>query len=435
MTDRGRREVVVTGVGAVCGAVDSADGLADGLLNLQSSIRTQPQLAACGLPNPACAFVPDALWDRLARRFAVDPVTGAPQRLSGPTLLALHAARQARLHSGSTGSAPERTAVFVGSNRVTCGAMDLLDMARSLEPAPGRLSLDRLARLRAQGPHLSTTPQQRTHAPAAQVARLVEAGAGVLTCGDACAASAIAIGQAYRRIGSGEIDVALAGGTEALCHLVPLLGFQLLGALCGQVGAQPHTLSRPFDRDRCGFLMGEGSGFLVLESADHARRRGATVLCRITGFAKQAEAWRVTSSPADGSAYARCMRAALADAGLAPSEIDHVSAHGTSTVQNDRCESLAIQAVFGPRSAGLPVTASKSALGHCLAAGGALQAVLAVLSLQRQLLLPTLNFTQGDADTAALAIVQRPRAARLRHVLSNAFGFGGENGVLVFSAA
>lgn len=439
--DGARQEVVVTGVGAVCGTMATAGELFDALQRLESAIRVHPGLAASGLPNAACAHVSPALLEDLSRRFPVDAVLGEGHSshvrpFSVPTLLALHAARQAREHSASSGSAPERTGVFVGSNKVTCTADDLLDMGRSLGP-DGRPSIARLARLLAgrAGTAGAAGAAPPLHAPAAAVSRALGAAAGAVTSSDACAAGAIAIGQAYHRIRAGELDVAIAGGTEALCHLVPLLGFQLLGALCEQPSPQPHTLSRPFDRDRSGFLMGEGSGFLVLESAAHAQRRGATVLGRISGFAKQAEAWRITSSPADGSAYARCMQAALADAGLPPSAIDHVSAHGTSTPQNDRCESLAIQAVFGERCAELPVTANKSALGHCLAAGGALQAVLAVLSLRRQQLLPTLNFTQGDADTAALAIVQRPRATRLRHVLSNAFGFGGQNGVLVFSAA
>ena len=141
----------------------------------------------------------------------------------------------------------------------------------------------------------------------------------------------------------------------------------------------------------------------------------------------------MTASPADGSDYARCMRAALADAGLQPGEVDHLNAHGTSTLQNDACEAAAIRAVYGERAAEIPLTANKSALGHSLAASGAIEAVLSVLSLARQQLLPTLNFGEADDDTRGLCIVTQARAAPLRHVASHSFGFGGENCVLVFS--
>jgi 3-oxoacyl-[acyl-carrier-protein] synthase II len=254
-----------------------------------------------------------------------------------------------------------------------------------------------------------------------------------MTLGDACAAGGMAIGSAMRHIRHGELDVALAGAAEAMCNYVPMVGFGILGALCGELSGPPHTLSRPFDKDRSGFIMGEGSAFLVLESEEHARRRGAAVLARVSGFARQAEAWRMTSSPAGGASYARCMRAALDDAGLAPKDIDHVNAHGTSTVNNDACEAAAIRSVYGERAEQLPVTSNKSALGHSLAASGALEAVLSVLSLARQQLLPTLNFREADAATAGIAVVRETRAAALRHVASHSFGFGGENCVLVFS--
>src|SRR5690606_6965868 len=163
--------------------------------------------------------------------------------------------------------------------------------------------------------------------------------------------------------------------------------------------------SRPFDKDRSGFVIGDGAAFLVLESRAHAEARGARVLARIAGYAGVAEAVQMTSSSRDGSDYAACIRAALADAGLTPDEIDHVNAHGTSTQANDACEAAALHTVFADRAGHVPITGNKSAMGHSLANSGAAEAVLSVLSIQRQTLLPTLNFTERDDVTRGLDIV------------------------------
>ncbi|RYD90600.1 MAG: beta-ketoacyl-[acyl-carrier-protein] synthase family protein, partial [Sphingobacteriales bacterium] len=165
-----------------------------------------------------------------------------------------------------------------------------------------------------------------------------------------------------------------------------------------------------------------------------ALARGAKILGYISGFSKHTEAWRITSSRQDGSDYARCMRDAITDAGLSLEDIDHINAHGTSTEQNDSCESMAIKKLFASRAASIPVTSNKSAIGHSLAASGAIEAAMSILSLHHQMLLPTLNYQAPDDDTAGIDVVKTATAAPIRHVLSNSFGFGGENSALVMSA-
>jgi 3-oxoacyl-[acyl-carrier-protein] synthase II len=256
-----------------------------------------------------------------------------------------------------------------------------------------------------------------------------------MTAGDACAASGMAIGTAYRYIHHGELEVAIAGGTELLCDFLPFLSFNVTGLACNQPAADPAGICRPFDSERKGFVMGEGSAYLVLESINHAQVRGAQPLARISGFAKQAEAGRVIASAADGSEFARCMQAALEDAGLSPDNIDHINAHGTSTCANDACESLAITQVFGNRAATIPITSNKSAIGHLIGASSAMEAILSILSLSTGILLPTLNYQKPDPALPTLNIVTKPHRYPVRTIMSNSFGMGGENCSLILQAA
>lgn len=422
-----RKEVVVTGIGVICSQAASPQELFDRIRNKQSSVRNHPRFAAYGLPGPACAYVDEQVWQRLeaeqGARFAYP--------LGPQAQLAVYAAEQALADSGLDLSTVERKGLFVASNKYTLGEADLLALARHYDTADERVDLDGF--LGSEGHDASAHFHKRQDVASLALAERYGFDGMVMTPGDACAAGGIAIGTGYRHIMHDELDVALVGGTEAMCNYVPLIAFSALGALSPLNTDRPEAISRPFDKDRSGFVMGEGSAFLVLESLEHARRRGAAILARISGFSKQAEAWRITASPPDGSQYARCMHAAIDDAGLAPADIDHINAHGTSTPNNDACESAAIRRVFGERAASIPVTSNKSALGHSLAASGAIEAVLSVMSLREQVLLPTLNFEESDAGTAGLNIVREPSPASIHHIVSNSFGFGGENCALVLS--
>ena len=422
-----RNEVVVTGIGVICSQAMSSQELFERLKNKRSSVRNHPQYAAYGLPNPACAYVDEQVWLQLkaqqADRFAY---TLGPQ-----AQLAAYAAEQALADSGVNIGEVTRKGLFVASNKYTLTEQQLLALGRHYNAAADRVDLD--GYLHSERHDSSSHFHKRQDVAALALAEFYGFDGVVMTPGDACAAGGIAIGTGYRHILHGELDVALVGATEAMCNYMPLIGFSALGALSQVASDRPETISRPFDKDRSGFVMGEGSAFLVLESLEHARRRGATILAKLSGFSKQAEAWRITASPSDGSQYARCMLAALDDAGLATDVVDHINAHGTSTQQNDGCESAGIKLVFGERAATIPVTSNKSALGHSLAASGAIEAVLSVMSLQTQILLPTLNFTEADEVTSGLDVVREARPAAIKHIVSNSFGFGGENCSLVFS--
>lgn len=423
-----KQRVVVTGIGLICGKASSAQELFDRISAQQSSIRVRPELAAQGVPTAACSFVDESVLNELALRYSA-----LVSRCGPPALIALHAADQALANAGLDIHSVQRKGLFSASNKQAMDGQDLLALAKQLDPVTGKVNLDLYMEAERHNPLAYVHKRQDT---AAQVlSEYYGIDDVVMTPSDACAAGGVSVGTAYRYIASGELDVALAGAAETMCSYAPVLSFAALGALAPQTpDGDPGLISRPFDKARSGFVMGEGSAFLVLESEAHAQARGAKILGYVSGFAKQTEAWRITSSPRDGSDYARCMQAAINDAGLTLNDVDHINAHGTSTEQNDSCESLAIKKLFGELAVTIPVTSNKSAIGHSLAASGAIEAALSVLSLQHQVLLPTLNYQEPDEDTSGIAVVRQATPARIRHVLSNSFGFGGENSVLVLSA-
>lgn len=241
----------------------------------------------------------------------------------------------------------------------------------------------------------------------------------------ACAAGTHAIGYAARLVASGRVDVAVTGGAEAVITPVAIAGFANMTALSSS------GVSRPFDQERDGFVMGEGAGILVIESLEHAEARGATILAEITGASSTADAHHLTAPDPQGSGAIECIKLALDDAQLAPSDIDHVNAHGTSTPLNDRAESTAIESVFGTHRPS--VTSVKGFLGHSLAAAGALEAVASVLTIQQQTVPPTAGTTTIDPDISVDVVIGQPRKQEVRNIVSNSFGFGGHNGCLVIS--
>ena len=248
----------------------------------------------------------------------------------------------------------------------------------------------------------------------------------------ACAAGVQAIGDAARMIRAEEADIALCGGTEACVDLVALGGFAAARALSTGFNEEPEKASRPFDRDRDGFVMGEGAGLLVIEALEHAEARGATILAELTGYGTSADAYHITSGPEDGSGARRAMETALKQAGLRPADIAHLNAHSTSTPVGDRGELAAIKAVFGTEG-GIAISATKSATGHLLGAAGGLEAIFTILALRDQIAPPTLNLENPDEAAAGLDLVAKEaRPVAMEHAISNGFGFGGVNASAVF---
>ncbi|CAO3415204.1 beta-ketoacyl-ACP synthase II [Azospirillum doebereinerae] len=249
----------------------------------------------------------------------------------------------------------------------------------------------------------------------------------------ACATGAHAIGDAARLIAFDDADVMLAGGTEAALCRLGIAGFCASRAMSTSFNDDPARASRPWDRDRDGFVMGEGAGVLVLEELEHAKRRGAPIHAEVTGYGLSGDAYHITSPAEDGDGAFRAMRAALKRAGVAPDAVDYVNAHATSTPAGDPVEILAVKRLFGAAAGAVSMSSTKSATGHLLGAAGAVEAIYGILALRDQVAPPTLNLENPSEGCDLDLVPLVPKERRIRHVLSNSFGFGGTNAALLFS--
>jgi 3-oxoacyl-[acyl-carrier-protein] synthase II len=247
----------------------------------------------------------------------------------------------------------------------------------------------------------------------------------------ACATGNHAIGDAFKIIQRGDADLMVAGGSEAIIDELPLGGFAQMKALSTR-NDEPTRASRPFDADRDGFVAGEGAGIVVLESAEHARRRGAGIYAEIVGYGMTADAYHMTAPDPEGDGAMRAMLGALKDGGLRPEDVEYINAHGTSTPYNDKTETLAIKQVFGAHARRLAVSSTKSMIGHLLGAAGGVEAVVTILALQNGLLPPTINYETPDPECDLDYVPNVARKVEVEAALSNGFGFGGTNATLAF---
>jgi 3-oxoacyl-[acyl-carrier-protein] synthase II len=247
----------------------------------------------------------------------------------------------------------------------------------------------------------------------------------------ACATGAHSIGDAFRIIQYGDADMVVAGGTEANLTPLTVAGFGAMKALSTRNDA-PEKASRPFDLNRDGFVIGEGSGIVILEELEHARQRGAKIYAEVAGYGYNGDAYHITAPSPTGEGSIRCMRMAMRDANIAPGDVDYINAHGTSTKLNDFTETLAIKEVFGQGAYKVPVSSSKSMIGHLLGAAGAVEAIFSVLSIRDGICPPTINYETPDPECDLDYVPNRARKADVRIALSNSFGFGGTNCTLIF---
>ncbi len=253
-----------------------------------------------------------------------------------------------------------------------------------------------------------------------------------LSLSTACAAGTHAVGEAYRHIKYGECDIAITGGSEAVICSMGVSGFSAMKALSNR-NDSPQQASRPFDKDRNGFVMSEGAGMLVLEDLEHALERGAEIIAEVTGYGLSSDAHHIAAPPEDGEGAARCMRAALKSASIEPEDVDYINAHGTSTPLNDRCETQAIKTVFGDHAYALAISSTKSMTGHMLGAAGGIESIFTALSIQNQIAPPTINLQETSEECDLDYVPNTARKMEIKNAISNSFGFGGTNGVVVMS--
>lgn len=415
------RRVVVTGLGVVSPLGSGVDTAWARLLAGRSGLRGLPDWAA-SLPAKIAGIVPDKEEDPES---GFNPLLVVPvkdqRKMDRFILFALVAAAEAIARAGwapADAQALERTATVIASG--IGGFPAIVDFVRTTDQRGVR----RLSPF--------TIPSFLANLAAGHISIRHGYKGPIGTPVTACAAGVQAIGDAARLIRGGEADVAVCGGAEACIDLVSLGGFAAARALSTGFNETPHRASRPYDRDRDGFVMGEGAGILVIEERQHALARGATPIAEIVGYGTTADAHHMTAGPEDGEGARRAMQIALRQANLAPSEIQHLNAHATSTPLGDVGELAAIRAVFG-RDAKIAVSATKSATGHLLGAAGGLEATFTVLALRDQIAPPTLNLDNPDAAADGVDIVSgQARSMKMEHAISNGFGFGGVNASIIF---
>jgi 3-oxoacyl-[acyl-carrier-protein] synthase II len=250
----------------------------------------------------------------------------------------------------------------------------------------------------------------------------------------ACSTGAHAIGDAARLVAFGDADVMVAGGTESPVSRLSLAGFAACRALCTAFNDEPTRASRPYDRDRDGFVMGEGAGIVVLEAYEHAKARGARIYAEVIGYGLSGDAHHITAPAEDGDGAFRCMQAAIRRAGIAASDIDYINAHGTSTMA-DGIELAAVERIVGNAASKVSMSSTKSSIGHLLGAAGAVEAIFSILAIRDQIAPPTLNLDNPAFETAIDLVPHQPRKRPIETALSNSFGFGGTNASLIFRAA
>jgi 3-oxoacyl-[acyl-carrier-protein] synthase II len=289
--------------------------------------------------------------------------------------------------------------------------------------------------MRERGPERVSpflVPMMISDSAAGNLAIRIGAKGPNMSLATACASGTNALGEAAEMIRRGAADVMVAGASEATIHPLTMAGMNVMTALSTR-NDDPQRASRPFDKDRDGFLMGEGSGIVILESLEHAQARGANILCEFTGYGTTDDAHHISAPAENGAGAAKSMNIALQNAGLGLKDIQYINAHGTSTQLNDKSETAAIKAVFGEYAYALAVSSTKSMTGHLLGASGALEAVISALTLMGNILPPTINYETPDPNCDLDYVPNQPRKADVNNVMSNSFGFGGHNATLILS--
>ncbi|MBO8129436.1 MAG: beta-ketoacyl-ACP synthase II [Peptococcaceae bacterium] len=405
-----RSRVVVTGLGVISPLGTGVDTFWSALINGTSGIRTISRFDAAPFRTRIAGEVPDFEPTKYIDKKEA-------RRMDRFTQFAVAAAGMALEDAGldKTSLDGQRTGVILGSG---IGGIQTFEEQTKilLDKGPSRVS-----------PFF--VPMMIGNMAAGQVAITFGLCGPNTTVVTACASSNHAIGEAYRAIRYGDADVIITGGTEASITPLALAGFCALKALSTRNDA-PEKASRPFDAERDGFVMAEGAGILVLENLEHAKKRGAPIYAEVIGYGMSCDAYHITAPDPEGRGAVRAMKAALADAGITPDNVDYINAHGTSTPLNDKVETLAIKKVFGEGTK-VAISSTKSMTGHLLGAAGGVEAAVCVLSLVRGIIPPTINLEVPDPECDLDYVPNEARETDVRVAVSNAFGFGGHNATIV----
>ncbi len=415
------RRVVVTGMGCITPLGTKPEQLWERLQKGESGVGYTQAFDASQFPTKFSAEVLD--WS-IADEGEDSNLWSSRGRHSN---FAAGAAKQAVVASDIVGNIdPVRFGVYLGSGEGQQNFDAFTQMV--LAAVDGDENLDVAAFIKRGIEILNPVDEleQEPNMPAGHLASMFDAQGPNANCLTACAASSQAIGEARELIRRGDVDAMLSGGTHSMIHPFGVTGFNLLTALSTR-NDNPQAASRPFDRDRDGFVLGEGAAMLVLEELEHARSRGAKIYGEIKGYGSTADAFRITDTHPEGRGAIRCIQSALGDAGISADQIQYINAHGTGTSVNDKVETLAIKKAFGDIAYKIPVSSTKSMMGHLIAAAGATEVIVCLMAMRDGVLPPTINYENPDPDCDLDYIPNEARQAECQYALSNSFGFGGQN--------
>ena len=424
-----RRRVVITGLGCINPLANDVEGMWSALKEGQSGVGYTTIFDASRFPTKISAEIRG--WD-------ITDIGEDPTRwefIGRHTRFAAGAAHQAIETSGILDSAidPRRFGVYLGSGE---GNQDFDSFTKMMSLALEDGNEFNMAKFVKAG--LETLVpfaelEQEPNMPAGHLARMFDAQGPNVNCLTACAASSQAIGEAAEMIRNGDVDAMISGGTHSMIHPFGVTGFNLLTALSTS-NDEPTKASRPFDRLRNGFVLGEGAAMVILEDLEFAKKRKAPIYGEILGYGSTADAYRITDIHPEGRGAISCMRMALADAQINPADVDYVNAHGTSTSVNDRVETLSCRAVFGDDAMKVPVSSTKSMMGHLIAAAGVTEMIVCLMAIRDDVLPPTINLENPDPDCDLDYVPNAARETKCETALNNSFGFGGQNITLVVGA-
>ncbi|MFN5755499.1 MAG: beta-ketoacyl-ACP synthase II [Planctomycetia bacterium] len=418
----GRRRVVITGMGLVTPLGVRVEELWKNLMAGASGVGLTTVFDASKFPTKISAEVRN--WDISDEGQDAKLWHFCGRHTKFAAGAALQAMRDAGLEKGLPAD-PTRLGVYLGSGE---GQQDFDSFTSMMMAAISGDTLDvaKFTKLGLETLHPLSEVEQEPNMPAGHLAGMFDAQGPNLNCLTACAASSQAIGEAVEIVRRGDADVMLSGGTHSMIHPFGVTGFNLLTALSTR-NDEPTRASRPFDNDRDGFVLGEGAAMVVLEELEHAKKRGAKIHGEILGYGSTADAYRITDTHPEGRGASSCIKLALQDAGLGLNDIHYINAHGTSTDVNDKVETLAIKNVFGEQAYKIPVSSTKSMMGHLIAAAGATELIVCLLAIRDGVLPPTINYETPDPNCDLDYVPNKAREARCDRALSNSFGFGGQN--------
>ena len=428
--------VVITGMGWVTPMGHSIESVWQRLLRGESGIARTSLFDATTFPTSISAEVKDYRLTDFVKDLSQH------QGVGRNTSFAMGAAAQAwkdaclpplsTQHSAlSTDLDLDRVGIYLGSGE---GSLDFDAFTQtnlsSWKPEAQSVDTAKWGQLALEVMNLTRELEQEPNMPLSHLALLTGARGPAMNCLTACAASTQAIGEATEILRRGDADVMIGGGAHSMIHPFGVTGFNRLTAL-STANEDPPRASRPFDANRGGFVLGEGAGVVILETLDHAQKRGARILAEVAGYGSTADAFRITDQDPQGMGAILAMKEALADAKLSPSDVHYVNAHGTGTKENDGNETLAIKQIFGGHAGSCPVSSIKSMMGHLIAAAGAVELICCVLAIRDQMLPPTMNLQTPDPECDLDYVPNAARKARVDVAMSNSFGFGGQNDTII----